>query len=401
MKIAVVGYGASTIGFLYRLLSISMLSIQQKSTVQIDIFDQNSIQTAGGLGGLAYDGKLVVGEYAGSDQLISIQLQQKLLQFIIKHSNLPVQPKTKQQSEVFQTLFKEFYNNKLYLVPQHTTHLGTDQLRYTNDKILNLFTNIIKDNNLNITFTFNKKITTDQIKTLQQNYDKVIFAVGRYGTSLLNSFKTQPQYVLTNNKVDIGIRFQLPSNLQNIDMLNQQLYEWKVKYKTDNNMFVRTFCHNPNGFVVVQNVDVLNDKIAIVNGHAKSNIKSKNTNFAILVTQQFTEPFNDSVLYGKIISQQANLLAGSNQKVILQTLGDFIKKKRTKKLFRVLPTLQKQKYILGDLTHVLPARTYQAILQFINKLSIIVPQISNYDNLIYGVQTKFYGMKMKNSQKFY
>lgn len=166
-------------------------------------------------------------------------------------------------------------------------------------------------------------------------------------------------------------------------------------------MMVRTFCHNPGGYVVVQNVDVLNSKVAIANGHSKSISKSNNTNFAILVTQQFTQPFNDSVLYGKIIAQQANLLAGSQKKVILQTLGDFKKKKRTKKLFRVNPTLTSDKYIYGDLTHVLPVRVYQAIIQFIDKLSIVVPQISNYDNLLYGIQTKFYGMKMNNNQKFY
>jgi uncharacterized protein len=102
----------------------------------------------------------------------------------------------------------------------------------------------------------------------------------------------------------------------------------------------------------------LGEKVCIVNGHSKTNVKSKNTNFAILVTQKFTEPFNNPVLYGKSIAQQANLLAGSREKLILQTLGDFLKQKRTKHLFRVLPTLPKEQYILGDLSYVLPAKTY-------------------------------------------
>jgi uncharacterized protein len=78
-------------------------------------------------------------------------------------------------------------------------------------------------------------------------------------------------------------------------------------------------------------------------------------------------------------------LAGSKDKVILQTLGDFKNKKRTKSLFRVNPTLSKDKYLLGDLTYVLPARTYEAIVEFIDQLSIVIPEISYYDNLLYGV----------------
>lgn len=402
MKIAIIGYGASSIGFLYKLLN-SQLNNSAIKKLTIDIYDQNSQQTAGGLGGLAYDGKLNVGQYAGSDQLIDIQLQQQLLAFVVQNSKYDVQNNSLSQhmNNQRKKWFKQFYDNQLYLFQQQTTHLGTDQLRYTNDNIINKFKTEISDRELKITFNFNKKITPDNISIFQIKYDKIIFAVGRYGTTLLNYFKQKQQFVLMNNKVDIGVRFQLPSKLTSISQLDQLFYEWKIKYKTTNNMMVRTFCHNPGGYVVVQNVDVLNSKVAIANGHSKSISKSNNTNFAILVTQQFTQPFNDSVLYGKIIAQQANLLAGSQKKVILQTLGDFKKKKRTKKLFRVNSTLADDKYIYGDLTHVLPARVYQAIIQFIDKLSIVVPQISNYDNLLYGIQTKFYGMKMNNNQKFY
>ena len=289
----------------------------------------------------------------------------------------------------------------MYLVPQSTFHLGTDQLKQMNIAILNMFKQIIKKRKLNINFYFDQLITTQYFnQVFDKSFDKVIFAVGRYGTDLMSMFTNNSSVVQSSNKVDIGIRFQLLSNNTNIAMLDETLYQWKIKYKTSNNMFVRTFCHNPKGYVVTQKVSVLGDTISIVNGHAKKNLKSNNTNFSILVTQQFTQPFKDSVLYGKIISQQANLLAGSSDRVILQTVGDFIKKKRTKKLFRVRPTLSEAKYVLGDLTYALPARTYQAIVQFLNQLSKVIPQILNDDNLIYGVQTKFYGMKMINSNKY-
>lgn len=401
MKIAIIGYGAATIGFLWKLLQLDKSILQE---LHIHIYDQNKYQNAGGLGGLAYDGKLIMGQYSGSDDLIELSIQQEIFKFFISHSQLNDVTILNEQCNNrnnHQKISLGFYNKELYLVPQFTKHLGTDQLKETNINILKYFKDIIDENHYDINFLFDTKIRSKDIDKLQKQYDKVIFAVGRYGTSLLNYFKQKKQYVQSNNKIDIGVRFQIPSYLENINNLNRIFYEWKIRYKTKNNLFVRTFCHNPDGFVVVQHVDVLNNNITIVNGHAKKNDKSYNTNFAILVTQQFTEPFSDSVLFGKSISQQANLLAGSNSKVILQTLGDFKNKKRTKKLFRVIPTLQNNSYILGDLSYVFPAKTYDAIIQFIDRLSQIIPEVNNSDNLLYGVQVKFYNMKMKNSQNLY
>jgi len=92
-----------------------------------------------------------------------------------------------------------------------------------------------------------------------------------------------PELQESVNGIDLGLRYEIPSNLPNIKRLDNKFYEWKVRYKAKNDLIVRTFCHNPNGFVIVENVNILDDKIAIVNGHSK-NIKSENTNFAILVT---------------------------------------------------------------------------------------------------------------------
>ena len=289
----------------------------------------------------------------------------------------------------------------MYLVPQQTFHLGTDQLKDVNKNILNTFKRYFGSEAISVKFNFDCTVDEQKLEQLSREYDIVIIAVGRYGTSLVNYFvKTHKELIESNSKVDIGIRFELPYNLPNILELDNNLYEWKIKYKTKNNMFVRTFCHNPQGYVVLQSVNVLGQKVSIANGHARTDKKSSNTNFAILVTQQFTEPFNDSVLYGKIISQQANLLAGSQDKIILQTLGDFKKKKRTKHIFRVKPTLPEHKYVLGDLTYALPAKTYEAIIEFINQLALVVPEVNDYDNLLYGVETKFYGTKMINNDKY-
>jgi len=286
----------------------------------------------------------------------------------------------------------------MYLLPQKTLHLGTDQLREVNNKMLNYIQKTFDIAPIHLKFHFNETINIESLHKLLKEYDIVIVAVGRSGASLINDMiYISPELVTSSSKVDIGIRFELPSELENIKKMDAELYEWKVKYITNNGLTVRTFCHNPHGFVVKESFEVLGERISIVNGHSKKNEKSKNTNLAMLVTQEFTSPFNNSILYGKIVSQQANLLAGSSDKVILQTLGDFRNKKRTKRTFRVLPTLPSDQYLLGDLTYALPARTYEALIEFIDQLSIVVPEISNYDNLIYGVETKFYGTRLKNT----
>lgn len=397
-KIAIIGYGASSIGFLYQWLKQDYDRIKN---YQIDVFDQNKQQNAGGLGGLAYDGKLIVGQFSGSDQYIDISLQKELLNFFIENSKSENIQGDNSQDKISCQFSQNLQKHNLWLVPQSTTHLGTDQLRQVNNSILIKFIKKSEVDAIKLKFHFGQKIDSNEFKNnIDRNYDIVIFAVGRYGTTLMSRFRDDIHYKIQNNKVDLGIRFEIPSHYPNIKQLDSRFYEWKIKYKTKNNLFVRTFCHNPKGFVVTQSVDVLNEKTAIANGHSRRDEKSNNTNFAILVTQKFTQPFDNSVLYGKIIAQQANLLAGSKDKVILQTLGDFKNKKRTKSLFRVNPTLSKDKYLLGDLTYVLPARTYEAIVEFIDQLSIVIPEISYYDNLLYGVQVKFYNMKLQNDLRY-
>jgi uncharacterized FAD-dependent dehydrogenase len=133
-----------------------------------------------------------------------------------------------------------------------------------------------------------------------------------------------------------------------------------------------------------------------VNGHAKLQEKSTNTNFAILVTHSFTEPFNNPVGYGSYIAKLSNILAGGD-KVILQTFGDFRRTKRTKHLGRVNPTLPDDEYILGDLNLVFPGKTCNALVEFIETLDTVIPGIAYSDNLMYGTECKFYSNKVANN----
>jgi len=156
---------------------------------------------------------------------------------------------------------------------------------------------------------------------------------------------------------------------------------------------VRTFCNNPSGFVVTENYD----DFVTVNGHSKLRDKSKNTNFAILTTVQLTHPFNDPIGYGSYIAKLTNILAADG-KVILQTYNNFKRSKRTKNLYRVLPTLGEDQFILGDINLAFPRRIIESITDFVDNLEHVIPGIANEDNLVYAPEIKFYSNRLSNEK---
>ena len=192
-----------------------------------------------------------------------------------------------------------------------------------------------------------------------------------------------------SNRVDIGVRVELPAVV--FSHLTDELYESKIVYRTekfeDN---VRTFCMNPNGAVVNENTN----GIVTVNGHSYED-KSKhteNTNFALLVSKHFSEPFKDSNGYGESIARLSNMLGGG---VIVQRFGDLIRGRRStvKRVEEglVTPTLAATP---GDLSLVLPKRILDGIIEMIYALDRIAPGTANDDTLLYGVEVKFYNMEV-------
>ena len=173
--------------------------------------------------------------------------------------------------------------------------------------------------------------------------------------------------------------------------MTDELYESKIVYRTekyeDN---VRTFCMNPNGIVVNENTN----GIITVNGHSYEDdkLKTNNTNFALLVSKTFSEPFKDSNSYGESIARLSNMLGGG---VIVQRFGDLIRGRRTneKRLSKsmVTPTLSATP---GDLSLVLPKRILDDIIEMIYALDKVAPGTANDDTLLYGVEVKFYNMEV-------
>jgi len=173
--------------------------------------------------------------------------------------------------------------------------------------------------------------------------------------------------------------------------LTDELYESKIVYRTEKfEDLVRTFCMNPYGIVVNENTN----GIITVNGHSYEGdkMKTENTNFALLVSKHFSEPFKDSNGYGESIARLSNMLGGG---VIVQKFGDLIRGRRSneKRIEEglVTPTLSATP---GDLSLVIPKRILDGIIEMIYALDRIAPGTANDDTLLYGVEVKFYNMEV-------
>ena len=282
--------------------------------------------------------------------------------------------------------------NKLKLLDASVRHLGTD----INFVVLQNLYNEMKDS---IEFHFLEPVK--KIEILRDGYriisekdkyecSKCIVSVGRSGSKWVEEVCKDLYIETLSNRVDIGVRVELPAQI--FAPLTDSLYESKIVYRTekfeDN---VRTFCMNPYGIVVNENTN----GIVTVNGHSfeDPSQRTENTNFALLVSKHFTEPFKDSNGYGEGIARLSNMLGGG---VIVQRFGDLTRgrrsnRKRIEESF-VRPTLQAEP---GDLSLVLPKRILDGIIEMIYALDRIAPGTANDDTLLYGVEVKFYNMEVK------
>ena len=291
------------------------------------------------------------------------------------------------------TKFKKMcLQNKLKLLDASVRHLGTD----VNYVVLKNLYEEMKDH---IEFRFLTPV--DHIEILEDGYrvyhkdgftdaKKCIASVGRSGSKWMEKICESLQIPTKSNRVDIGVRVELPAVI--FSHLTDELYESKIVYRTekfeDN---VRTFCMNPYGFVVNENTN----GIVTVNGHSYDDPAShtENTNFALLVSKHFSEPFKDSNGYGESIAKLSNMLGGG---VIVQRFGDLVRGRRSTvariEEGLVRPTLEATP---GDLSLVLPKRILDGIIEMIYALDKIAPGTANDDTLLYGVEVKFYNMEVE------
>lgn len=284
--------------------------------------------------------------------------------------------------------------NDLHLLEAKVRHLGTDRnvrilgqiFDYCSDKIDTMFYTTISDIEKEDDGTFKVMTDKDEVLTCKN----LVLATGRSGSKWISSVCDKMGISQRKNRVDIGVRVELPAEI--FKHITDDVYESKIVYKTDKyNDQVRTFCMNPYGEVVAENTN----GIVTVNGHSYADpaLRTENTNFALLVSNNFTEPFKDSNEYGESIAKLSNMLGGG---VLLQRFGDLVKGRRSsprrmQKCF-TRPTLQAT---AGDLSLVIPKRQLDNIIEMIYALDKIAPGTANEDTLLYGVEVKFYNSKVE------
>lgn len=273
-------------------------------------------------------------------------------------------------------------------------HLGTEKSAQIMEKMYDYIQSLENVTVLCLEEAFDVDLKEDvkKIITKKNTYEckTIVFAVGRSGSEWLTKKCKENNIESVNNQVDIGVRVELPRAIT--DYLTNELYEFKIynTSKTTENS-VRTFCMNPGGFVSQENYD---DDLACVNGHSFKDIKSNLTNFALLVSAHFTEPFNEPIEYGKYVARLSNMLTGG--KIMVQRLCDLKEGKRTTpsrlKKLTYDPTLADA--VPGDLSFALPARILNALIETFEELEKICPGISGKDTILYGVEVKFYSSKI-------
>jgi uncharacterized FAD-dependent dehydrogenase len=300
-----------------------------------------------------------------------------------------------QSSDVTEALYQEAKQAGLEFIPMEIRHLGTENCA----SLLKEIRGALRDK-VDIFFeTPVKEILADGEKVagvLLQNGNRVgahyvICGPGRVGAGWIKKEVERLGIPSVSSPVDIGVRVEAPASI--LLKLTDIAYEAKFIYysKTFDDR-VRTFCMNPFGEVVTETID----DIITVNGHSYAKRKTENTNFAILVSSAFTEPFNDPIGYGKYIARLANLLGNG---VIIQRLGDLLDGRRStpNRINRCItqPTLISA--TPGDLSFVLPYRHLKSIIEMLEALDRITPGIHSRHTLLYGVEVKFYTNRLKLS----
>ena len=227
---------------------------------------------------------------------------------------------------------------------------------------------------------------------------EIVCAIGREGADWFSHVCREHQVETQVGTVDVGVRVEVRDEV--MDVLNKNLYEAKLVYHTPTfDDKVRTFCTNPSGEVATEYYD---NGLAVVNGHAykSSDRKTNNTNFALLVSKNFTKPFKTPIEYGKQIAQLSNMLCDG--KILVQTFGDFKRGRRTteERLCRnnLIPTLKDA--VPGDLSLVFPHRIMVDIEEMIEALDKVTPGIASDETLLYGVEVKFYSNKVVVNREF-
>lgn len=291
----------------------------------------------------------------------------------------------------------------LKLLRAEVRHLGTEQ----NLQILkNIYESLKTKVDMKFEVEVDELIVKEDIKlhiqgvitTAGKQYlaDNVVIVPGRDGSEWLTRIFKKYNINMISNHVDIGVRVETSDTI--MEEINENLYEGKFVYRTTVGTTVRSFCSNPSGHVVIEN----HSGVMLANGHAykDKNLGSDNTNFALLVSHNFSHPFDKPIEYAKSISKLANNLSDGG--VLVQKYGDILKGRRStdKRISEgfIEPTLKEA--VPGNLCLALPYTTMKSIMEMIEALDNVTPGIASEHTLLYGVEAKFYSSRPELTNSF-
>ena len=284
----------------------------------------------------------------------------------------------------------------LKLIPVKLRHLGTEHCR----KILKAMQSHLSSK-LDIRLgTAIKDIIVDdgKVKAVETSNGErlychyLILAPGREGSEWLANEARRLKLSLNSNPIDVGCRIEVPMVI--MEKLTSALYESKLEfYSKSFDDRVRTFCMCPGGEVIMESTGGL-EPVITVNGSGYTEPKTKNTNFAILVSTTFTEPFHEPIAYGKHLARLANILSGG---VLVQRLGDLMDGRRSTQARLqhsvIEPSLKAA--TPGDLSFALPYRYLKSIVEMLQAMDKLVPGVASPHTLLYGTEVKFYSSQLK------
>ncbi|MFC1941280.1 NAD(P)/FAD-dependent oxidoreductase [Chloroflexota bacterium] len=283
---------------------------------------------------------------------------------------------------------------ELRLIPVPLRHLGTDHA-YVVFKAIRDYLSTRVDFKVG---TMASTIIVDQGKVrgieteAGERFDcqYLILAPGREGADWLSNEANRLNLIMSNNPVDVGVRVEVPVAV--MDDLSSVLYESKLEFLSPTfNDRIRTFCMCPAGEVILESTGGC-DPVITVNGHSYADRRSNNTNFALLVSTTFTEPFREPIAYGRYLARLANILSGG---VLVQRLGDLMQGQRSTVLRiergLVRPTLKSA--VPGDISFVLPYRYLTGIVEMLKAMDKLAPGVASDHTLLYGIEVKFYSSR--------
>ncbi len=346
------------------------------------------------------DGKLSLNYEVGGDfpQLVGEEVAQSFIDYTDKiylEFGADTHVEGVEQTEAIKEIRKSATIANLKLVDCPIRHLGTEkahQLYYEIEKfLLQNGVNIVPNATCSDIIIEDGECKGAKINGEIVYGDKIVVATGRKGADWLDEMCREHGIGREAGVVDIGVRVECRNEV--MQKVNEALYESKlIGYPPPFKNKVRTFCQNPGGFVAQENYD---HDLAVVNGHSFKELKSDNTNLAILCSHRFTYPFDDPITYAKKVGQLVNMLGDGH--IMVQRLGDIKSGKRTwqKELSQtnIKPTLTDA--VAGDISSAIPYRTLINILNFIEQMDKVVPGFASDETLLYAPEIKFYSNRVK------